>query len=251
MLNYIWAELYKVRYRKGVWILFALLLLLELLALPSLGGANGAAFLETFSITHPVGLFLVLPLSALFCSGIGKDGGVKNELAFGLPRTRIYLGKLISSLIVAFLLLGAVMLFYLIVGLLWVGQGGQGFAWADLIGSWIYLALDLPVWIGALSLMHMLFFLMVGSGAAAIVYIGYLAVGEGTLLILFGASSRLFSVWVGERISTLLLLYPFRVALDGLPPDGRFLLHSWLVGMGWLAATTALGLWNFSRRECR
>lgn len=246
MLNYIWAELYKVRSRKSFWILCGLLLALELLALLVMANSGDG---EILFWSHPVGLFLVLPLSALVCTGLEKNGQMKNELSFGFTRETIYLAKLLSTLLLSLLLLSAVVLLYLGTEFL-LGRGVLQDGTA-LPTTLLYLLPYLPVWVGGLSLVQMLFFLLPGTGSTATAYLGYLILGEGVLSLLFGNASPLFPSWLGERVRSLLLLYPFSDALyQGALPDCGLSLHSWLLGLGWTVVTTALGLKAFHRREC-
>ena len=105
MLNYISAELYKVRRRKSTWALLALLLGLESLYILLFAHGECYELLNAFVTTLTLGLPMALLLSALVCSDMGRSGTLKNELSAGLPRSRIYLGKLLSALIVALIAL--------------------------------------------------------------------------------------------------------------------------------------------------
>ena len=124
MLNYISAELYKVRRRKSTWALLALLLGLESLYILLFAHGECYELLNAFVTTLTLGLPMALLLSALVCSDMGRSGTLKNELSAGLPRSRIYLGKLLSALIVALIALA------LVVGLC-LAAGGLLFRHSD------------------------------------------------------------------------------------------------------------------------
>ena len=148
MLNYISAELYKVRRRKSTWALLALLLGLESLYILLFAHGECYELLNAFVTTLTLGLPMALLLSALVCSDMGRSGTLKNELSAGLPRSRIYLGKLLSALIVALIALA------LVVGLC-LAAGGLLFRHSDpaqdraaLAVVGYCLAAALPLWVG-------------------------------------------------------------------------------------------------------
>ena len=97
MLNYISAEWYKLCRTKGLFIAFGILLVLvTLLFFPSFWyqmptfGVYATAYLAFL----PAGFFLA-PIFAVkaFDDQYGR-GTLKNEVVFGVPRYRSYLGKL-------------------------------------------------------------------------------------------------------------------------------------------------------------
>ena len=151
MLNYISAELYKVRRRKSTWALLALLLGLESLYILLFAHGECYELLNAFVTTLTLGLPMAMLLSALVCSDMGRSGTLKNELSAGLPRSRIYLGKLLSALIVALIALS------LVVGLC-LAAGGLLFRHSDpaqdraaLAVVGYCLAAALPLWGGGLG----------------------------------------------------------------------------------------------------
>ena len=151
MLNYISAELYTVRRRKSTWALLALLLGLESLYILLFAHGECYELLNAFVTTLTLGLPMALLLSALVCSDMGRSGTLKNELSAGLPRSRIYLGKLLSALIVALIALA------LAVGLC-LAAGGLLFRHSDpaqdrsaLAVVGYCLAAALPLWVGGLG----------------------------------------------------------------------------------------------------
>ena len=110
MADYLSAELYKVVHRKYTWIALGLFLgcvvLLTALwwATNSHGGfvpLSGALY--TLVMLLSVGLYAPLITTDLVFSEQYKIGTLKNEISYGIPRSRIYLGKLVLEIAVAVL----------------------------------------------------------------------------------------------------------------------------------------------------
>ena len=248
MLNYISAELYKVRRRKSTWALLALLLGLESLYILLFAHGECYELLNAFVTTLTLGLPMALLLSALVCSDMGRSGTLKNELSAGLPRSRIYLGKLLSALIVALIALA------LAVGLC-LAAGGLLFRHSDpaqdrsaLAVVGYCLAAALPRWVGGLGLAQMLFFLVPSPGAAESLYfVWFVFLDWMASLITWNAQGPLAQA--AAALQSLLLSWTFG-QLEGVLTR-ELLAHSWLVGLGWLAVTSSVGVWVFRRRELR
>ena len=108
----------------------------------------------------------------------------------------------------------------------------------------------LPVWLGAQSLFIMCFFVFRGSTAATLVGAGILAIlGQALdflyLLVSFRAPA------LGEIVlvlQDLLLTAPLEGLIDDIGNWSR-VGWAWAVGLGWFAATTAIGCWSFHKRE--
>ena len=248
MLNYISAELYKVRRRKSTWALLALLLGLESLYILLFAHGECYELLNAFVTTLTLGLPMALLLSALVCSDMGRSGTLKNELSAGLPRSRIYLGKLLSALIVALIALA------LVVGLC-LAAGGLLFRHSDpaqdraaLAVVGYCLAAALPLWVGGLGLAQMLFFLVPCPGAAESLYfVWFVFLDWMASLITWNAQGPLAQA--AAALQSLLLSWTFG-QLEGVLTR-ELLAHSWLVGLGWLAVTSSVGVVVFRRRELR
>ena len=191
---------------------------------------------------------MALLLSALVCSDMGRSGTLKNELSAGLPRSRIYLGKLLSALIVALIALA------LVVGLC-LAAGGLLFRHSDpaqdraaLAVVGYCLAAALPLWVGGLGLAQMLFFLVPSPGAAESLYfVWFVFLDWMASLITWNAQGPLAQA--AAALQSLLLSWTFG-QLEGVLTR-ELLAHSWLVGLGWLAVTSSVGVLVFRRRELR
>ena len=251
MLNYLSAELYRISRRRQYLALCGGVLSLVLLAAILWGDGDRTQALEFLEDFLVVGLYLCFPLSALTVGDLWRGGTLGNELAQGLPRRRIYLGKLLASLLAGVALLLLVLGVYLFTTLLLTDWGGgEEPAWAEL-GRAVLSAL--PRYIGALSLAHALTFTLRTSGMAPVIYYLYISVGE-----LFLSAVRVSGVTpVGEWLNALAeavrpgLITGGFFTYNTVPEIATGLLQSWLVGFGWLAVTTAVGLAVFARREIK
>ena len=103
MLNYVSAELYKLSRKKGLWLGLGLFLLLEsALFLPDVlffGTVDNEidAYYCFFVSALCVGLFVPPAFAVQVYDGQQTCGTLKNEIVFGIPRSRIYLGKLLAA----------------------------------------------------------------------------------------------------------------------------------------------------------
>ena len=250
MLNYLRAELYKLFRRRPLYVMTGLLIAGEgLFCLSWAYGWPGAEFSDMVSlmtVTMPVGLYLTIPLAWLAASDTGRGGPLKNEVSFGLSRTRIYLGKLCAAAVVSLLVCGVVFGFYLGSNWLLCTHTDREAEWVALAVLGYTAAASLPLWLGMLGVC-MLAFLSLRSTVGAVVFL-ILGLSLGELLpnlftsIQWGPLQQLG--WLGRQLS---LLEPF----------GRFTGHlswasmgrDWLLGLGWLAAATAVGIIIFRKRE--
>lgn len=251
MADYLSAELYKVVHRKYTWIALGLFLgcvvLLTALwwATNSHGGfvpLSGALY--TLVMLLSVGLYAPLITTDLVFSEQYKTGTLKNEISYGIPRSRIYLGKLVLEIAVAVL------------------------ACALAVG--LYLALcvpTLPLEAGPGRHAHGGDKPDVGPGGPVpAVRLSPVAGGPGWLTCAFSCSAAAWRLpsppsawWPGIpgllRLLGLLLNPLFLTALRRFtlvaPMDNWDypIWECWLIGLGWLAASTLLGLLLFQRRE--
>ena len=111
MLNYLSAELWRMARRRLDLIWCAAYLLLVGVVALSWTGAPLHQTMEGFRDFLVIGLYLGYPLAALADGEARRLGTLRNEVSYGLPWGRIYLGKLCSALLagtVLFLLTAAV-----------------------------------------------------------------------------------------------------------------------------------------------
>lgn len=194
-----------------------------------------------------MGLWLVAVGDDLIFSEQYKYHTLKNEVSFGIPRTRIYLSRWAAVFLVMLLLYAVLVAVYTLSALLLLGleRGPSDLTPANgflLLG---YLSLAaLPIWAGGLSLVIAIYFLIASANAAAICYIVLIL----TLPALLGALGQHISPFF-QLLHHLTLSYQLDLLLNVQILDWALMGRCWLVGLGWTAVSTVLGLFCFSRRE--
>ena len=248
MLNYIKAELWKASRNRGMYALVLFLLLSTgLFAWTMLAAHAFAPMASAASTTMLLGILVAPLLTQVVDGGIWRT--VKHEVSFGLSRRRIYLGKLAAGLLLGLglclLLLGG----YLAVGWLVLPHGTGEEDVAALSGVGVSLMGALPVWCGVYSLCHMLVILIPSTAVWMGVYYLLNFFGQPILVSLMTA---VFHMPSGGVLQVILM--PTSLLMPNVLPDWltwEYQQWCWLVGMGWLAATTGLGLFRFGRREIK
>lgn len=251
MRNYLTAECYKVFRRKDPYLTLLVVLALEGVLLwgcwlTSSWGNEGMNFYSAATLVAvmlSIGVYAPLLTCDMVFSEQYKQNTLKNEVAYGLPRVRIYLGKLAVSTLVS-LLAAAVMVALYVAGC-WVllphgEQDAEAFA---LIGYG--LAGAFPLWLGAQGVTMACYFLVRNTTLAAFVGVGLLGVAPG----IFQALGLLFNP-VFEKVRQLMPT----VMLEKLPNmafQTDYLALCWLMGLALLVVSTIVGLAVFQKKEIR
>ena len=252
MRNYLSAECFKTFHRKYFYAALGVCLVLEAVLLwgywltlnwgnPTVNFSYAAT---TVSFLLSVGLYATLITGDVVFSDQYKNDTLKNEVSYGLPRARIYLGKLGVSILVA--LIAAVVIAGLLRGGLLVPLPPTTPRTPRAGASWD------TAWRGRCPC---------GWRAQAVVIACYFLVGSATVAaflavgILGGDSQRAPAFGLlFHPVFEMLRQFTPSVMLDSLRNmafDGGYLGLCWLVGLLWFAAATALGLFFFQRKEIR
>lgn len=262
MLNYISAELYKLRRKKGFFVGMAALLALEsLLFVPAFWVADlpkRDVLLNFLDALLPMGLFLSPVFAVLAFDNQHGYATLKNEVVFGIPKSQIYLGKLLTAALVGTAAAVLVIGWYLLLCALTVGPLVEAGLWAQFLinvtSAWL-------TWLSALSFAMLLLFALRSSVAAMVIayQVAFFCVplgivgadpapGRGPALWLkvlanlsYSAPYHRFWFWFGE-------VYPPGY---GPPLDWSPLWYALLVCALWVGVTTVLGLLFFRRREIK
>ena len=180
MRNYLSAECFKTFHRKYFYAALGVCLVLEAVLLwgywltlnwgnPTVNFSYAAT---TVSFLLSVGLYATLITGDVVFSDQYKNDTLKNEVSYGLPRARIYLGKLGVSILVA-LIAAVVMLAFYVVGCWFLfphdAQDAQGWS---LMGY--CLAGALPLWLAAQAVVIACYFLVGSATVAAFLAVGIL-----------------------------------------------------------------------------
>ena len=199
---------------------------------------------------------MAFPLASWANGDASRTGPLVNEVVFGLPRSRIYLGKLLAAVLAGLLLFFLTALAFLGVALPLAARDGWGTWTGDpVLGLAAWAALGravvcvLPRYVGAAALAHLLVFSLHTAGLGAVLYYLYLAFGELMLAAVsfhgLGLVGTVLNL-LGDALQPFLLCGPY---FSGMPPVEVG--QSWLVGAAWVAATSAVGIALFRRREIR
>ena len=251
MRNYLAAECYKVFQRKYFYITLLVVLALEGVLLwgcwlTSSWGNEGMNFYSAATLVAvmlSIGVYATIITCDMVFSEQYKQNTLKNEVAYGLPRIRIYLGKLAVSTLVS-ILAAAVMVVLYVTGC-WVllSHNEQDAAALTLIGYSLLGAF--PLWLGAQGITMACYFLVRNTTQAAFISVGLLGVVPVILQALGLLVHPVFEV-VRQFMPTVMLdklpNMAFRMDYVGL---------CWLVGIILLILSTAVGLAVFQKKEIR
>lgn len=249
MGKYLGAELYKVTHRRsytlgmlGLIIAGEALLLFLFRTTEFSNATSYADVIGVLPLTLTVGLYLVPALCDIVFSDQYKLNTLKNEMAYGMPRGRVYFGKLLASVITAVVFCAVFTAFYLGAAALFFPVTDAADTVLELVQIGKALAVSLPVWLGALGYIHMLLFVTRGSVSAVVLYLITLSLGDILdLLRLFLPKLEDFCVLVQR----CLINAPMDTVMNGsfdIP-------YAWAVGAAWFVASAIVGVICFQKRE--
>ena len=254
MLNVIKSELYKTSRRPYPYVVTGVCCLLALAYVVIAALANRGLELSKQLRFESV-VFLIIPLLSIgvyfalmavdiVFSEEYKHLTLRNTLSFGLPRPRVYLGKLLAEFLVALAMLAVILLVALGSGLMLLSPGelSPGAAIGDLL---LRVVAALPLWFGALAISNLLAFTIRSNTLFALIFVGLFA-ALPTFLQLLGSylwSPLLF-------VHRWLITTQFSLVQEATIA-GPQILTCYLVGLGYALVATVAGIALFSRREIR
>lgn len=255
MLNYLRAEFYKVLRRKYVWVTLIVLLSLEALLMCGFVSLNAHGSREYFCTGAgivlwmlPLGFYATLITGDMVFAGQYKNSTLKNEVSFGLSRTRIYLGKLIAQTILSLLFCAVLLGFYL--GMCWLFLYHDTETDALILEQLGYcLATVFPLWIGVQAVTCAMMFLIKSEVGGAFLSVGIFAVLPNVIWL----ASNMIRGSLGYALTAIYRHMPTvmaNAAADGVG-DWAWCGRAWIVGAVWCAAFTALGLFGFHKKEIK
>ena len=258
MFNYIRAECYKLLRRKYTYVALAVMLALETLFVSMFAFHNSHSFETPFSAA----VIMIVELGSIgFCAclitgdivfgGQYKNSTLKNEVSFGLSRTRIYLGKLIAQTLLSIMYMLIMVGFFVGACAVALPHGIGGFP-SDtdaLIIVGYFLAVGLPLWIGGQAVACMCQFLFQGEMTSSFAYVGIIFVLNTVVEI----AGLLIEGNVGEFLLKSCSYFPLPMlgAANSLVGDWNYLGKACGVGLFWLVVSTAAGMYGFNRKEIK
>lgn len=267
MVNSIRAEIYKLTRRPYFYVLnllcaaFALLVVgclsyIKFSALSNQDAVNFPFSLNILLMGMPIGLYLVAVGGDAVFSEQYKYNTLKNEVSYGLPRVRIYLSRLVVTLLLMAVVFVVTIGVYLLASLVLLGIPSDQMAMASfgmnaaqsvqmmlqMLGY--YVLASFPLWLGALALSIAFYFLIRSSNMAGI---AFLALMVGVPAILDNLGKYVNPMF--HHLYHLTLDYMGGLVISAKTMDWTLTGQCWLVGLAWAVVSTAVGLFVFSRRE--
>jgi len=253
MLNYIRAEFYKAFRRKYIWITLLVMLVLEGLLVGGFifinHGGSRVGFSEsmmTMLQMLQVGFYATLITGDIVFADQYKYSTLKNEVSFGIPRGRIYFGKLIVQFAMSVLYCVVMLAFYAAMSWLFLYKDDAGVMAQTMRVAGYCLGVAFPLWAGMQALTCASMFLIRSSVGATVAALGILCVPGPVLQIMsmFNFSGQELCMRIYTWLPTSILSLSPSVA-----GDWDLFKKAWLVGAVWFAVSTAAGCIGFRRRE--
>ena len=176
-----------------------------------------------------------------------KYSTLKNEVSFGISRSRIYLGKFVVELIVSLLFMVVMVGFYLALCWLTLYRDPERDAYIMQVVGYC-LATALPLWIGVLACANACLFLIRSELAASIAAVCVFVMIPPVLEV----CGALFIATPAYPVFQFLHRYMPTVMVDTastIAGDWAYCGQAWIVGAIWLAVFTALGISAFRKKE--
>lgn len=265
MENLIRAELYRVRCRPwgvivmAATLLFGVVVMLFAEAIRPPEWGNCTTMFEALGSLPIFGMFYGAWCAEIASSRVNKLELLKNEAVFGIPRWQMFLSRLSTAALIGCAM--ALMLLVLSVLLAFLFLPGKE-ALPELAGGLLTeFLVALPLWVACASLYLCLKLLFASDLVAVFVLFLY----QFLLWPILGAWSLLNpKAWFMKLLCTLHLMTPFwgkgvditetNLGLSVSVRNGFIMpspLYCWVLGLGWIAATTAAAVWTLRRRELR
>lgn len=254
MLRMIKSELYKTAHRKYPYVLVGVMsaLILSFVALIAVQRGTYATYVHMEDVVYSVipmlsiGIYLVLMMVDMVFSDEYKNQTMKNTLAFGTPRATVYLGKLISSLIVAVLSLLALLAVLFGGSYLLLGVGDATMAAGAVRMFFERLTACLPLFIGALGTANLLAFTIRSNGLFVTTFVAVFALGAQFCDLLAYVVSPIFNTVRGW-----LLMPQFDAVFKSQMVLSEVIGKCLIVGLGYAIVATVVGLALFQRKEIK
>ena len=206
------------------------------------------SFGECLSLLIPffsAGIYLAVIVADAVFSDQYKAGTLKNEVSYGIPRERIYLGKLATAAVAGLLLVFLTLLAYAVLCRLFIPAGPED--WQAIQTFLFRLLAAVPLWLGALALTMAVMFNIAHTIPMMVIVLTILMGLGPTLRGMMGLGTGWLADWA-EALYRLTLTAPMDLSAVSLW-DPAYLLWCWGVGLLWSAGSTAVGLALFARRD--
>lgn len=258
MMNILRADIYRMVRSKSLYITCALLFAYILLIVGTMQAINiggnmfledssdllfdGANIIVTLASRMDTLIYFLLPLSLLVSSPMFTNNTIKNDIAWGISRSKLYFSKiLLSSILCVFMLL-----FYVVVGML-IATVLHGFGAAISTDMWINLIQMLSSQLFMLLVMNSIIISLMFTTKRTIVvtgaYIGFSLVPMVVLSILLESNPTLITLLNFDIPITIR-----RFANINLM-DSSEVIKLFTVGVSYMLIATTIGLLSFRKAD--
>lgn len=189
--------------------------------------------------------FSLLPGDVVF-SDEYKHQTMKNTLSFGISRTSLYLGKLLTSIAVFLFAVALMTGIFLGSAYCLLGAGDPALAREVTVRVLLSMVCALPLWIGALCVLNMMSFQFKSSNIMSFIFVGAFALMSLLTLLMGHFISPVFN-----SLYSWMVMPQFDAIKGAASIGGPLLIKCALVGLGYSAVSTAIGLLLFRRREIK
>jgi len=266
MMNIIRADIYRLIRGKAIYITFALLLLMNVLTIATStqggfvvdiyeqeriasyeevdGVYNGVNIAEVLYKSTPNLIYILLALIIAVVSPMFSNGAVKNSLSYGMPRSKLYLSKLIFSSGLALIM----MLLYMLSGILFATMA-RGFGGAAPDGYWLNIIKICCAQSFMLLAMNSIgiFLAFVTKRTAAVIgaYMAFCLVPTAVVMLLMQVQPD-FIKFFDYEIQMIIMKFGSIAAME----TSDFV-KSFTTGALYILAPTAAGIMLFKRAEIK
>ncbi len=256
MLNFLYAEIWRTLHRPAEKVLLCLVILLP-------AAFNLYAFSENqwvaeemrITVDEAIGLAVILmPFAGIFFLMAVVDLAfadenrlctMKNSICTGISRPVYYFGKIISGMILAFFHLTMAWASFFLSGFLLLPVN-----WTELQetirGVGLYLLAVIPLWLGVLGILYLLYFSFQKGLLAAVA----VAIGSIFILPVFISLNFPMAQWLAnlQIVEWLAMVSVTELAEFG---TGQMIFRCWLIGAGYWLICITVGWVLFSRRDIK
>lgn len=198
MLNYIKSELYRIKTTKSTWVMIGVCAILVVAfnlmivgfkqADASFPYATTKFSLGTLADSVQILLVICMVITSVVFAGEYKNGTIKNVLAFGISRNKLFIGKYIVTVIFGCIMLLIVSLFYVSSAYLLLEDSGS-----QMLVMFIKaLIVNVPIYISCITLGVTLFFI-IQNETSAIWYWLLIIIVIPTVFVLIGKKIQILS----------------------------------------------------------
>lgn len=247
MFNYIKAELYRNFNRVYFYAFTVCISLFALISNIFFLNVENIALDEMMKMSFEmlsVPVFLVLIIVDIVTSEEQKNLTVKNVLVFGLPRSKMYISKIIAATILSVISAIVILTVFLGSGAVILGLG-ESFS-SDLVRDFTCRILSaVPLWIGTISICTFLAFLIKNNTIFAVTYVVLFNFTSLILNILgFLVSDKFFYIKEYLISSQLSILSSENITNTGLSTAA-------CIGFAYIIIFTVLGVIFVRRKEIK